>query len=99
MVHVLALALVRVELLLNSRLCFRLSAREVCWELHIAKFADSQHRNVFDAPNDPKFLLDTEPITDGFLFGFVLAKLYFLFSHLSGMINSGLSFFVCDLSK
>ena len=53
--EVLALALVCVELLLDSSLCFGLSAqRMVYWELHITEFADSEHWNVLDAPDDPK---------------------------------------------
>src|ERR1035437_6973846 len=27
----------------------------MCWELHIAEHADSQHWNVIGAPDDPKF--------------------------------------------
>jgi len=56
--EVLALAFVRVELLLDSSLRFRLSAqRMMCGELHIAEFADPEHWNVLDAPNDPEVSL------------------------------------------
>ena len=55
---VLAFAFVRVELLLDSGLCFRLPAqRMMCWKLHIAKFADSQHGNVICAPHNSEFSL------------------------------------------
>ena len=55
---VLAFALVRVELLLDSGLCFRLpTQRMMRWKLHIAKFADSQHWNVICAPHDSEFSL------------------------------------------
>lgn len=58
LVHIFALALVRVELLLDSGLCFRRpTERLVCWELHIAELADSQHWNVVRPPDDPKFSL------------------------------------------
>ena len=62
MVYVLAFALVRIELLLDSRLRFRLAAQGLmCWELHIAVFADSQHWNVVRAPDDPEFSLCHAP--------------------------------------
>src|ERR1035437_2326185 len=58
LVNVLALAFVRVELLLNSGLCFRRpTERLMCRELHITELADPQHWNVIRAPNDPKFSL------------------------------------------
>jgi len=57
--HIYALACVRVELLLNSSLCFRLLdvGMKRCRELHITVLADSERRNVLDAPNDPKIPL------------------------------------------
>jgi hypothetical protein len=62
LVYVLAFALVRIELLLDSRLRFRLAAQGLmCWELHIAEFADSQHWNVVSAPDDPEFSLCHAP--------------------------------------
>jgi hypothetical protein len=58
LVHILGLAFVRVELLLDSGLRFRLPAQGMmCWKLHIAELADSQYWNVIGAPDDPKFSL------------------------------------------
>ena len=59
--EVFALAFVRIELLLDGSLRFRLSAeRLMCRELHIAEFADPEHRHVLDAPDDSKVSLGHE---------------------------------------
>jgi hypothetical protein len=56
--EILVPTLVRVELPLDSGLCFCLLAQRMpCRELHIAKFTDSEHWSVLDAPDDPKFSL------------------------------------------
>lgn len=52
---ILWLALVRVELLSDGR--FGVACVRVCWELCIAVFADSEHRNVPDSFYDPKIAL------------------------------------------
>jgi hypothetical protein len=56
--EILPLTLVRIKLSLDSGLCFCLfSGGLENRKLHVAEFADSKHRNVFDAPDDPKFSL------------------------------------------
>src|ERR1039458_1998437 len=56
--EIFALALVRVELLLDSGLCFRLPAEgRMCRELHITELAYPKHWNVVCSPDDPKFSL------------------------------------------
>ncbi len=49
----------QVELLLDHSLGPRLLARRLmlCLELHLAAFADSNHRNVLDAFHDAKIAL------------------------------------------
>jgi hypothetical protein len=54
-----AFAFVCVELLLDSCLCFPLLdvGMKLRRELHVAVFANSEHWNVLDAPNDAKIPL------------------------------------------
>jgi hypothetical protein len=56
--EVLALALVRVELLLDVGLSLWLPTKRLMrWELHVAELADSQHWSVVNPSDDPKFPL------------------------------------------
>ena len=57
--EICAFAFVGVELLLDGSLCFGLLdvGMKLRRKLHVAVFTDTEHRNVFDAPNDPKIPL------------------------------------------
>src|ERR1039458_10163170 len=56
--EILALALVRVELLLDVGLGLWLPTKRLMrWKLHVAELADSQHWSVVNLSDDPQFSL------------------------------------------